>query len=370
MPIPSPGDTQHPTLPRRPFVGRRRELDLLRGHLGSGGLVIVTGDPGIGKTRLAEEFSAHAEEHGAVIRWGRCWEGDGAPAFWPWIQILRDEARSAPASGLAAIEQALAELEGRAHEVGHPAALDPGPSRFRLFDALTNVLVRAAHDQPRVLVLEDLHWADLPSLRLLQFLVRHARSAPLLALVTYRDVEIDKAHPLGHALRDLARHGEPISLTGLDAEDVECYVAAALGDSRARALAARLHRETEGHPFFLVELVRLLEGSSAAALAGIPDGIRELIARRLRQRTLACHDLLEIAAVVGRDFTLPVLRRVSALADRDVLTLVGEALDARLIVGADGETYRFSHALVREALYADLPLARRLTLHRAIGEAI
>lgn len=357
-------------MPRRPFVGRRRELDLLRGHLDSGGLVIVTGDPGIGKTRLAEEFATHAEEHGAVVRWGRCWEGDGAPAFWPWIQILREEARSAPPSALPALEQALAELEGRAHEVGHSAALDPGPSRFRLFDALTNVLVQAAHGQPRVLVLEDLHWADLPSLRLLQFLVRHARSAPLLALVTYRDVEIDKAHPLGHALRDLARHGEPMSLTGLEAEDVERYVAAALGDGRARTLAARLHRETEGHPFFLVELVRLLEASSTAALAGIPDGIRELIARRLRQRTPACHDVLEIAAVVGRDFTLSVLRRVSALAERDVLALVGEALDARLIVAADGETHRFSHALVREALYADLPLARRITLHRAIGEAI
>jgi tetratricopeptide (TPR) repeat protein len=375
VPTPLPDDTTATPFARRPFVGRRRELDLLRGHLG-GGLVVVTGDPGIGKTRLAEELAAYAEREGAVVRWGRCWEGDGAPAFWPWIQILRDEARAAGPGSRAALEHALAEVEGRLHEMGstrdatNPPALDPGPSRFRLFDEVTRLLVAAAHERPRVLVLEDLHWADVPTIRLLQFLARHARGAPLLALVTYRDVEIDKTHPLTGTLGELARHGEPIALGGLDAEDVERYVAATLGDGRARSLAARLHRETEGHPFFLVELVRLFEGGHAAALTGIPDGVRELIARRLRQRSPACRELLAIAAVVGRDFGVPVLRRVADVADRDVLTLVDEALEARLVTAVDADTYRFSHALIREALYADVPLARRLPLHRAIGEAI
>ena len=372
MPSLVPDVSPRPRSGRRPFVGRGGELDALRGHLGRPGLIVVTGDPGIGKTRLAEEFAAVAETSGAAVHWGHCWEGDGAPAFWPWIQILRGLARDVPA----AVHAAVGDLEGRlagASEAGpmDAATIDTAPSRFRLFDAVTTVLAGVAATRPLVLVLEDLHWADTPSVVLLQFLVRHAHGAPLLVIATYRDVELEKAHALRAPLRNLLRHGDAMPLSGLAPDDVARYVAATLGDERARALATRLHRETEGHPFFLVEMVRLLEASTAAALAGIPDGIRELIARRLRQRSSDCQRLLEVAAVVGRDFSLSLLRRLPALAGADVLALIGEALDARLItVTADRDRYRFGHALVREALYADLVLAERIALHREIGTAI
>lgn len=369
MPTPRPGDDRTQPAPRRPFVGRERELDELRTHLGRAGLVIVTGDPGIGKTRLTEEFTAEAEANGARVHWGRCWEGDGAPAFWPWIQILRELAREE--SGPTAAE-VLSDLEGRLADPVDATGLDPAPSRFRLFDAVATLLLAMAGDRPLVLVLEDLHWADVPSVVLLQFVVRHARTAPLLVIATYRDVELDKSHPLGAPLANLLRHGEPMPLAGLAASDVERYVAATLGDERARSIAPRLHRETEGHPFFVVETVRLLEAGAVASLAGIPDGIRELIARRVRQRSPACQYVLRVASVVGRDFSLSLLRRLPTLANADVPALLGEALDGRLLVTAPSETdgYRFGHALVREALYADIPLAERTSVHREIGEAI
>ncbi len=361
------------TAPRRPFVGRRAELEVLRAHLGRGRLIVVTGEPGIGKTRLAEEFAAEAAAGGAAVHWGRCWEGDGAPAFWPWIQIARDHARSTDDTSVrTAMERALGDLEGRIHETVTPPALDPAPARFRLFDTITTLLVTAATARPLVLVLEDLHWADMPSLVLLQFLVRHARTAPVLVVATYRDVEIGKTHPLSTILGELASRGERMPLAGLGANDVEAYVTQTLGDERGRALADRLHHETEGHPFFVVESVRLLETSGAAAITGVPDSIRELIARRLRQRSESCREMLSVAAIVGRDFSLSVLRRLAQLARHDVLALIGEALDGRLVVAAehDLDTYRFSHALIREALYSDTPLARRTQLHREIGEAI
>ncbi len=144
-----PGSPSPSTAPRRPFVGRRAELEVLRAHLGRGRLIVVTGEPGIGKTRLAEEFAAEAEAGGAVVHWGRCWEGDGAPAFWPWIQIARDHARSTDdASVRIAMERVLGDLEGRIHETVTPPALDPAPARFRLFDTITTLLMTAATDGP------------------------------------------------------------------------------------------------------------------------------------------------------------------------------------------------------------------------------
>ncbi len=369
MPTPATGVPLDQRAAQRPFVGRRAELELLRQHLGRGRLIVVTGEPGIGKTRLVEEFAGEAEAYGALVCWGRCWEGEGAPAFWPWIQILREQA-GVDATAEREIARLLHEVAGRSQDPSDASPLAPAPSRFQLFDEVTTTLTRAAAVHPMVLVLEDLHWADVPSLRLLQFVVRHARKAPLLVIATYRNVEVGKAHPLAEPLRELTRHGEPMPLAGLDASAVERYVAATLGAERARALAARLHRETEGHPFFLVELVRLLEAGSGAA--GLPDGIRDLIGRRLRAHSEPCQAVLRVAAVVGRDFPLTVLRRLPTLADHDLLAALDEALDGRLIAlpGNESESYRFSHALVRDALYEDLPLARRVQLHREIGEVI
>ena len=239
---------------RRPFVGRSGELEALRSRLGRAGLIMLTGDPGIGKTRLAEEFAAEAQRHGAVVRWGRCWEGEGAPAFWPWIQIIRDHAHESDPEtlrvqlGAAApdVARLVAELRGCIRDVPEPPELDAAQSRFRLFDGVTTFLGNVAAARPLVLVLEDLHSADRPSLLLLRFLVRQVRGVPLLVIGTYRSVEVGRAHPLADVLSELARQGEELPLTGLSAPEVQQYLELVLGAAPARGLATRLHRETEG----------------------------------------------------------------------------------------------------------------------------
>lgn len=333
--------------------------------------MLLTGDAGIGKTRLAEELVADATAAGHGVHWGRSWEDDGAPAFWPWVQILRDLARDA-GSASPHLDRVLEDLTGAGPAGGDDASgLDGAAARFRLFDAVANLLLEVATACPRVLVLEDLHWADTTSIMLLEFVVRHTRNVPLLAVATYRDVDGAKDDPARAALARLPRHGETFLLGGLGAGDVERYVAATLGDARAQSLAPRLHRETDGHPFFLVEMVRLLERGTAPIVA-VPDGVRELIARRLHQRSADCRRLLEVASVVGRDFSIALLRRLPALADVDVAALVDEAAEARIVVptGAEPDTYRFGHALVRDACYASLARADRGRWHVEVAGAI
>ena len=341
--------------------------------------MLVVGDPGIGQTRLVEELASEAERRGLGVHWGRSWEGDGAPAFWPWVQILRALVAEPDAAALAAIgdgaRRELAALVPELEGASDPALVDPSAPRFRLFDGITRFVSAVAVRRPLLLVLEDLHWADAPSVLLLRFLVRHAGGAPPLVVATYRGIEVDESHPLADPLHELARHGESVTLGGLAPDEVAQYLDATIGGDHGHALAARLHRDTEGHPFFLSELVRLLETADdhAAALATVPDGVRALVARRVRRQSAACRALLAVAAVIGREFPLAILRRV---AERDdpagVLELLDEAVAARLVAPptTSQDPYRFTHALIREALYADVPFAERTRLHRHVGEAI
>jgi len=260
-----------------PFVGRAGELAALTADLdaavrGHGGVVLVAGEPGIGKTRLAEELAARAMMRGAVVLWGRCWEGAGAPAFWPWVQVIRGylqgqaedlaSLRHDLGAGAADIAQLVPAVHDRIPDLPAPPPLEPEAARFRLFDSLAGFLRTAAARRPLVLVLDDLHWADVPSLALLRFMSRELDggegSSPLV-LGSYRHTEVDQGHPLLGAVADLTRGQHRwLLLGGLGQQEVAGFMALVAGAEPSAELAAEVYRQTDGNPFFVTEVVRLL----------------------------------------------------------------------------------------------------------------
>jgi DNA-binding CsgD family transcriptional regulator len=377
------------------LVGREQELAALSAGLdaamaGHGGVALLAGEPGIGKTRLAEELATEARSRGARVLWGRCYEGEGAPAFWPWVQILRAHLRGREPDALAAelgrgtteITQLLPELPRPDPERASPPALDPAQARFRLFDAVVTLLAAAARSQPLVLVLDDLHWADMPSLLLLQFLTREIRSLPLLAVGTYRDVEVGLEHPLAPTLADLAKERavRRVSLRGLSEPDAGRLMALAAGFDLPEGLVRAVHLDTEGNPFFIGEIIHFLATEGHLSPAGLHEGVRvvlpqtvrEVIGRRTRRLSPEALRVLGIAAVVGREFGVGVLGRVGELESVDLLEALEEAEATSLVAPVPGALgrYRFTHMLIRETLYEGLPSARRVRLHRQVGEAL
>ena len=358
------------------FVGRERELAELTAGLddavaGHGRLCLLVGEPGIGKSRLAEELSTRARARGAQVLVGRCWEAGGAPAYWPWVQSLRAYVRRAEAEQLRAqlgpgaidVAQLLPELRTVLPDLPPVPAVESEGARFRLFDSLTAFLQSAAATQPLVLVLDDLHAADEPSLLLLQFVARELARSRILVVGAYRDVDPTLTEPLRDTLSALAR--EPVTrrlpLTGLTATEVAQFVPA--------ELVAAVHAETEGNPLFVGEVARLLGKEGRLE---IPHSVRETIGRRLRHLSDDCNALLTLASVLGREFDLAVLARVSGLERGAVLVLLDEAMQARVVSDVPGSIgrMRFAHALIRDAAYQTLSRARRVDLHRRVGEAL
>lgn len=377
------------------FVGRERELDELRAGLedalsGHGRLLCLVGEPGIGKTRTAEELATYARLRSAQVLWGRCYEGEGAPAYWPWVQIVRDYVHdrdpkallSEMGSGAADIAQVISEVRDRLPGLPAPPALAPEQARFRLFDSLTTFLKNAGRTQPLVLILDNLHWADKPSLLLLQFLARELRGARLLVVGTYRDIELGRQHPLAETLAELAREqlSQRILLRGLAARDVARFIELAAGVKPSERLVAAVYGETEGNPFFVNEIVHLLVadghlerlGEVATWTLAIPQGVREVIGRRLNHLSDACNRLLTVASVIGREFTLDSLARVAGVSGDRLLEALEEAVGARVLTEVPGTAsrFRFGHALIRQTLYEELSAPRRVRLHRQVGEAL
>lgn len=262
-----------PRLEGEVFVGRERELaflttgldDALAGH---GHLFLVSGEPGIGKSRLADELAARARERRAYVLWGRCWEAGGAPAYWPWVQSLRSYVRDLDAEtlraqvGRGAVD--LAQLLPEARDVipgsSRSATLDPETARFRLFDAVAEFLRNAGQAQPLILVLDDLHAADTPSLLLLEFLAAEIADARLLLVGAYRDVDPTLRDPLSSTIAELGRLPvtRMLALSGLDWSEVTSFIGRTSGVAPDEALVTALYEETEGNPLFLGEVVRLL----------------------------------------------------------------------------------------------------------------
>jgi predicted ATPase len=377
------------------FVGRAEEITRLRARLseaasGQGRLVMLVGEPGSGKTRTSEQLGTYARLLGAQVLVGRCYEGEGAPAFWPWVQVIRTCVQeretavlvAAMGAGASDIADLVTEVRERLPNLPAPPALEPEQARFRLFDSVTSFLKCAAKVQPLVLVLDDLHWADKPSLLLLEFLAREMSDSRLLVIGTYRDMELGRQHPLAQTLGQLARQGlsDRITLHGLTVPDVGSFIEMTAGVEASERLAEAVHRETEGNPFFVNEVVKLLvsEGRlerperQTSWSVPIPEGVRQVIGRRLDHLSESCNRVLNMASVIGRDFTLAVLEGLSELPGERFLELLEEAVAARMIteVPHAAGSYSFSHALIRETLYDKLSGVRRLRLHRRIGEAL
>jgi class 3 adenylate cyclase len=377
------------------FVGREAQVHELRGGLedalsGKGRIQLLVGEPGIGKTRTAEELATYATLRGAQALWGRCYEGEGAPAYWPWVQIIRAYAHdrepktllSEMGPGAADIAEVVSELRERLPGLPAPPQLDAEEARFRLFDSITNFLRNASSQQPIVLIVDDLHWADKPSLLLLQFLTRELEGSRLLVLGTYRDVEVGRQHPLEETLAELARNPRcsRVLLRGLSEPDVARFIEFSAGQTPPAALVQAVYRETEGNPFFVHEVVRLLQadgrldrpGDVASWSVEIPQGVRQVIGRRLNALSEDCNRVLAIASVIGREFDLRVLARAGELSEDRTLELLEQAEDARIVAGVEGApgVYRFCHALVRETLYEELRSTRRLRMHRTVAEVL
>jgi hypothetical protein len=377
------------------FVGREAEMDRLRAAFeealsGRGRVVLLMGDPGIGKTRTSEEAVTYARLRHAQALWGRCYEGEGAPPYWPWIQAIRSWVHdrdpklllSEMGSGAADVAEVVSEIRERLPGLPRPPQLDPEQARFRLFDGVTTFLKNASREQPLVLVLDDLHWADRASLLLLQFLARELRGARLLVIGTYRDIELGRRHPITLTLGELAHEqlAERIVLRGLSERDVARFIEVSAGIEPPPALVEAVFRETEGNPFFVNEVVRLLVSEGRLKQPDdvqswsmeIPQSVRETIGRRLDRLSPTCNDALTIASVLGREFGLDALESLTGLSEERLLEALEEALSARVIIEVPRAAgrYSFAHALIRETLYQELSAARRVRLHRQIGEVL
>jgi eukaryotic-like serine/threonine-protein kinase len=370
--------------PRSTFVGRERELATLGGALddafaGRGRLVLLSGEPGIGKSRLAEELAVRARARGGRVLVGRCWEAGGAPAYWPWVQALRGYVREAEAGTLRAelgggapqLAQIVPEVRQRLPDLPEPVSADSEGARFRLFDATAEFLRAASSKRPLVVILDDLHAADLPSLLLLQFVARDLTSMHVAVCGAFRDVDPLPSDELNSVLAALAGEASTtrISLHGLSERDVDAYVRLTAAEIAAPSLAARLHEETEGNPLFVAETVRLLalEGVSA-----IPQSVRDVIAQRLRHLSDESNRVLLLASVLGREFDLGVVAHVAAVSEDELLDRLEQATTARVIaeVPGDATRLRFTHVLIRDTLYDGLLGARRVQLHRQVVEAL
>jgi hypothetical protein len=376
------------------FVGREHELGLLRGTCdaalaGRAGVVLLAGEPGIGKTSLAEETATYARLRGAQVLWGRCYEWEGAPAYWPWVQVIRgylharepQQVRADLGTGAVDIAQVVSEVREQLPDLPPLPRMEAEQARFRLFDGIANFLRNATTREPLVLIVDDLHWADTPSLLLLQFVARELDRAKLLVVGTYRDVEVGRRHPLTATLAELTRahRMQRIPLHGLTTADIARLISLSAGIEPEPDLVEAVQRETEGNPFFVGEVVRLLvaEGrlgrprGSGTWSFGIPQSVRDVVGRRLDRLSPACNEVLAGAAVVGREFTLPVLERVCEVEPDAVLEALEEAVPARLV--QEEETvgrYRFTHALVQDTLYGELSAGRRMRLHGRAGRAL
>jgi DNA-binding SARP family transcriptional activator len=379
------------------FVGRARELAQLdsawaRTRDGAAQRVFLAGEPGIGKTTLAGALASAAHADGAAVLLGRC-DRDALTPYQPFVEALRRFVQSCAAGCLA--RQAPADLREVGRLVPDLAERMPGlaplpaaseADRFALFEAVTSFLVTVSAAHPLVLVLDDLHWADKPTCLLLRHLVRRAPSARVLLLGTYRDVDLTSSPPLTEVLADLRREQavERVQLRGLDEGEIGALVSAMAGEdlgADTSAVSTALHRETAGNPFFVREVVRHLQGSvgsparwggDVARSAGLPESVREVVGRRVDALSAVASGALALASVVGASFDVDTLEAVGELDPSEVLDAVDEATAAGLLVEVADRPgwYSFAHALIREVLYSSLSTARRMRVHRAVGEAL
>jgi tetratricopeptide (TPR) repeat protein len=384
---------------RRVFVGREAELRQLQQAYdaaisGQGGLVMVVGEPGIGKTALCEQLATYVSIRGGRTLVGHCYEeGSLSLPYLAFVEAMRtyvldrdpDALRTELGTGAADVARIVSEVRDRV-DVELRDTTDPEDDRWRLLQAVTAFLRNAANVQPLVIVLEDLHWADRGTLDLLQHVARNLTGARLVLVGTYRDVEVDRAHPLSGAVAELRRSGNflRIPLRGLTVDEVHRMYEALRGQEVPWGQAELVHRQTEGNPLFVQEVLRYLveegivvrEDGRYVARApgeGVPEGLRDVVGRRLSRLSEKTNEVLSIASVIGRDFTLEVLQRVAGLPEEEVLAALEEAtarsvIEQRESPGTVG--FRFTHAFFRQTLYEEIFAPRRIRWHQQVGRAL
>ena len=388
-----------------PMVGRRHELDEL-GRLwevaagpnpvaryddarSAGRVVLLTGDPGIGKTRLVAEVARRAHEAGAFVLAGRSPQEALVP-YQPFVEALRHYVLNVPFSQLRAsareygseLARLVPELRRRAPDLPPPLEAQPETERYRLFEAVVGLLGEMSAQAPVLLVLDDLQWADRPTLLLLRHIARAPDHGRVLVLGAYRSTEA-RAEGFAEALAELRRERlvTQIEVGGLAEEETVELVRMRAGAIASGSFCHALHEETEGNPFFIEEIVRhLAEAGVRADQAdarvlqrfGLPEGVKDVIARRLERLDMQAIEWLRVAAVIGRDFDAALLERVVNLDEDEFLNTLDEALAAGLVVEAPARPGRFSfsHALIRETLYEGMSAPRRARTHRRVGEAL
>jgi eukaryotic-like serine/threonine-protein kinase len=378
-----------------PLIGRTRELATLLDGLtaaeaGHPRLFLVAGEPGIGKSRLLEEFGRQAAARQAAVLWGRCWEAGGAPPYWPWVQSLRTFVRGSHLRDVVEelgadavhLAQLLPELHEAAPDLPDPPAVDPETGRFLLFDAAVSFLRAASTPAPIVLMLDDLHAADTPSLLLLRFVARELRGARVVLVAAYRDTELAPGHPMLVTVGELTREAvtRRVALDGIPEGELAPLVEAVAHVVPSPELVAAIHRDTEGNPLFVGEVVRLLSAQGVLASEidpvtwprTVPESVREVIGRRLALLSEPCTEALHAVSVLGRDFRLDAAEGLTGSPRNHLLGLLEEAESAGVVAPVPGSLARrrFGHALVREVLYANLGAARRAALHGRAGELL
>ncbi len=399
LPLPQIGGTAAATR----FVGREEHLERLRAawqeaSAGRRRLALLVGEAGVGKTRLASRLAAELHAAGATVLYGRCDE-EPLGHYQPFTEALRHELRHGPASSDPAAADDLAQLarilpEARAAGAGAGAGDEggaPAPEpdlegeRYRLFEAVAGLVGRACERAPLLLVLDDLHWADRPTLKLLRHLLRHGDPARLMVLGLARDVEAGDGHPLTELIADLRREQrfDRVALAGLTESETGALVAARLPVPASAGFVRGLRDQAQGNPFFMEEALRALVDArvvepgaeaTAAALAsiGVPESVADIVRRRVGRLSEPAREAVTAGAAIGPQFDLPIVQALLERTAEEIIDALDEAVASGLLVevAESVDRFAFCHALAREAIYASLSRTRRLRLHLRVARAL
>ncbi len=383
-------------LNRAPFVGRTGQLERLLARLenvanGRGSVVMLRGEPGVGKTRTLEEFAELAKQRGAVTIRGACYDGESQRPYRPFAEAILDYAHIEPTKFANAIGKRAAIIKRIAPglldsivDIPELVSLNKEEERFRLFDAVSRFFMEVSRNAPLVVVLDDLHWADPGTAAMLSHVTRHISNNSILLIGAYRDEEVDRRHPMAGTLASLnrAQNFESISLKGLDRAEL-AQLLEMIGDQNApESLVKALEDVTDGNPLFIREvLLHLLEEGKLFREAhgwvselsvdelNIPEGVRQVITRRLLRLSEDTNELLKVGSAFNGAFSIDIAASVAGLDENAALNAIDAALEAQLLrPGTTAESFDFAHAVIRNTLYAGLNSARRVRLHRKIAE--